>query len=143
MKVNVLAFLMVIIAFAACKTDPECECPARTIHLIGENNCKSENNCSCQHNIAGERVFGFPITNPENVDNFNLLDYGVVERVTAALNFIGGDKRAYIDANIKEIRIVIDAGATPYATDGVLIVGMNHSDYQITQALHIYTINIP
>ena len=137
MKINVLIFLTVAIVFTACKTGSECKCTAGTIHLIGENNCKSENNCLCQHNIAWERVYGIPVTNPDDVDNFD----GMVSMVSMAITFFYDSKLAYIKATIKEIRIV--EGNMLSIEGGVFTVGNEKTDYEVMQAILTYNMVSP
>ena len=155
MKGNFLVIVMVIIALMACKTDsdpdpecncpvkehlssgenckcgltncyctliPTCECPNGTLHLIGETCCKGTD-CACEKNVTGQRVNGIPVTN-QGISNseFNVM----VGRVTTALGYLSGNKKTYIEANIKEIKIVPGTGLiVPAPVGGVLTVENN------------------
>jgi hypothetical protein len=119
-----------------------CECPAGTIHLVGEaNTCNSENNCNCEHDVPGTRVHGIAVTNREGVDNFGDLntEETMVYRVNLAVTYFTGEKLAFIKANIKEIKIVTGNWENPTISGNILTVGNDRSENSIWGALNTYT----
>jgi len=84
-----------------------CNCPADTFHLVGEN-CSGSLNCECELNVAGVRSDnGIAITNREEFENIDT----VVEHINVGINALDNLNDIRYSANIlkdnvKEITIV-------------------------------------
>ena len=165
MKRDFLVILMVIIALMACKMDsdsdpecncpvkehlafgenckcglancsctlkPTCECPNGTLHLIGETCCE-RNNCTCEKKVPGQRVNGIAVTNRESVNNFGTM----VTEFEIAFSYFTDSKLAFIEANLKEFRVIKGPDTPPHINGNIPTIG-NERDQNDIWGILIY-----
>jgi hypothetical protein len=112
--------------FAKWIPDPECECPALTLHFIGDTLvCKSENGCSCEHiNFPGTRSSnGIPITDRAGIGNIS----GVVTNINTVIGQLAGFGYSAdtFKKNVKEITIITGNVGTYNFNSKIISVGVD------------------
>ena len=127
MKGKILVILMVIFILMACKTDsgtdPVCECPNGTLHLIGENCCE-RNDCTCEKNVDGVRSSnGIAITDRAGIGDISTV-IGNINTAISTLAGIGysGDTLA---KNVKEVTIVTGSTCTFDSLTKIITIGVS------------------
>ena len=131
-----IAIFGIIINFIACDNGNEtgdlCNCPNGTLHLVGETRCNGAN-CNCEKDIAGQRVNGIPITNRENVANFNAM----VAEYEEQLDWLTPTQLAFVNANLKEVKIInVGVTFTPATiSNNILIVPNDNLSGEIWTAV--------
>ena len=115
-----------------------CNCPADTFHLVGEN-CRGLLNCECELNVVGERVNGIAVTNRSGIDAVAFTT--MIENVTRALDnadLSSDARKEFLKGNLIEIKIIPQAGellVSPVLNNGVLTIENGSGPGMIRNAL--------
>jgi len=131
-QIGLIALLAIItLALIACKEDepdPKCECPNRTIHLVGETCCEGVN-CNCEKNVVGQRVEGIPVTS-RGGDHTK-----AIANVTTALGYLSEEELTINKNNVREVQVSsTNSGATFLKENGKYIVKI----HELSSADDIY-----
>ena len=111
-QTTLITIIMVALVFTGCKSDsdPKCDCPNGTVHLVGETCCDYDD-CVCEKNVAGKRVDGIAVTKGEGLSDTDFND--MCKAVGDGLDRIATEENgqyAYmlpiIKKHIAEIRIL-------------------------------------
>ena len=85
------------------------------MHLVGET-CCNYGDCNCTKNIAGKRIEGIAVTNPDNLAPSVIAS--VNEKVLASLGELSSEELATVKAGVSEVRIVAGGGSASYSSSG-------------------------
>ena len=137
----VVVFVVAIVVIVSCGDDKKdenvtpilsCTCPIGTWHLEGEECCEA-NDCTCEI-VAGVRVEGIAVTNRQNIDAGEFSTQ--ITAIEDALSWLSPAKLAFVQTNIKEIRVIpgpFDTG--PVVDQDVLTVEAGTFDSDIWMVL--------
>jgi len=130
-----------------CTIILNCNCPADTLHLIGEN-CRGSLNCECELNVIGTRASnGIAITNRHGLDSVvftemvSVVNEALKGYVTALDTYLLSEtQREYIKNNIKEIKVApINSESTAaFINEGILTVFDGNTILEIVIPLKIW-----
>ena len=112
-QTTLITIIMVALVFTGCKSDsdPKCECPNGTVHLVGETCCNYDD-CVCEKGfVSGKRVQGIAVTKGEGLSDTDFdKAVKVVEEALDMFKSSENGQYAYmlpiIKKHIAEIRII-------------------------------------
>jgi len=116
-----------------------CNCPANTFHLVGEN-CRGLLNCECELNIKGQRVQGIAVTDRDEAFGDITMICGLIN---TAIDTLGeGYSVETLKNNVKEIILVEGGAVSCDVSTKIISVGTGTSMPVIRTNLRAYLNNV-
>ena len=136
-QTTLITIIMVALVFTGCKSDsdPKCDCPNGTVHLVGDNTCCNYDDCVCEKDVVGKTVYGIPVTNRENVANFDAVE-GYIKGTFDMLEGIKPGVTGTFKNYCKEIEVSDTQPTAAGLTNGKLTINKDTSEAETQDLLY-------